>query len=161
VLTLAGVECTVKPLDLNKVSNAEIEDALSAVNGGRVTHTVTSAYKIHALKALFVKRLDERGLTITERSGAQLKYRGGGAAAMSYKYSRTVSALTFRVGSDGRTIFLAAIGVDKAFPRQSVVMKVELKESGYDSWLQKQASKFGVVHKSSVAKPAQSVVSPQ
>lgn len=151
----------MKPLNLNKVSNAEIEDALSAVNGGCVTHTVTSAHKIHALKELFIKRLDEHGVTITERSGAQLKYRGGGAVAMSYKYGRTVSALTFRVGSDGRTIFLAAIGVDKAFPRQSGVMKVELKEPGYDSWLQKQASKFGVVRKSSAAKPAQSVVSPR
>lgn len=151
----------MKPLDLNKVSNAEIEDALSAVNGGRVTHTVTSAYKIHALKELFIKRLDEQGLTVTERSGAQLKYRGGGAAAMSYRYGRTVSALTYRVGSDGRTIFLAAIGVDKAFPRQSVFMKVELKECGFNSWLKKQANKFGVVRKKSVAEPAQSLVSPR
>jgi len=151
----------VKPMNLNKVSDAEINDALSAVNGGHLKHTVTSAYKIHALKELFIKRLDEQGLTPTERSGAQLKYRGGGAAAMSYKYGRTVSTLTFRVGSDGRAVFLAAIGIDKAFPRQNAVMKIELKETGYNSWLQKQADKFGFVRKNSVAKPDQAPVTPQ
>jgi hypothetical protein len=151
----------MKSLNLNKVSDAEIDDALSAVNGMRVAHTVTSAYKIHALKELFINRLDEQVLTITERAGAQMKYRGAGAAAMSYKYGRAVSVLTFRVGSDGRTIFLAEIGVDRAFPRQNVAMKIELKQSGYNSWLQKQADKFGVVRKNSVAKLVQSPVSPQ
>jgi len=151
----------MKLMNLNKVYVAEIHEALSAVNGMHVKHTVTHAYKIQALKDRFIELLNEQGVTIAERSGAQLKYRGGGAAAMSYKYARTVSALTFRIGSDGRTVFLVAIGVDRAFPRQNVVMKIELTESGYNSWLQKQADKFGIVRKNSVAKPAQSPVSPQ
>ncbi|MGA2491585.1 MAG: hypothetical protein ABSF67_01395 [Roseiarcus sp.] len=151
----------MKPLNLDKVSDAEIEDALTAVNGMRVKHTVTSTFRVHALKDRFIQLLNEQGVTTTERAGAQLKYRGGGAAAMSYKYGRTVSTLTFRVGSDGRAVFLAAIGIDKAFPRQNAVMKIELKETGYNSWLQKQADKFGIVRKNSVAKPDQAPVTPQ
>jgi hypothetical protein len=142
VPTVEDIE--MKPIKLKTATDTQIEAALAAVNGHARESVVTTAKTVRNIAESFLFDMAAEELTKRERAGAVMRYRGAGAAAKAYRYARNVSSLSFRIGQDGKTLFLTRIAIEKAWPRQPLLARIDLKPAAHSSWTYRKSNAFGV-----------------
>jgi hypothetical protein len=135
-------------------SDDKINSVLSLAAGRATLHTIkTAAGLLLIAERNFVKPLINADLTIKERAGATLDYVDIGAWAKAYRFAMTVSAVTLRLGADGKAIYLDSIENTGVYPKSAGKSEIALTAASHAAWLARQSKRFSI-RKSEVVKIA-------
>lgn len=118
--------CKLKPIKIEKNSESEIVDALSAVNGRASAHTYTSFNQILKLSERAEQNLEYCLLPQKYRRGAVFESTSGGKVLNAYRYSRTATRV--RIMRKSSDWYLVDVESDRIF-KEGGKSKLILTES--------------------------------
>jgi hypothetical protein len=137
---------SMKPIKLilnDEACALAIETVLEAVNGKAYSFAVTSAQSVFREAKVISKRLD--ALPQKDRGGAMAWYTPAGPAAKSFRYVSASTTLTFRIGANGKTVYLADVEKTSLYPQAKVYRSIALKAGSHARYVAARARDFGVL----------------
>jgi hypothetical protein len=121
-----------------------VQAALDEINGRATAFTVCYANQVYELSRSAERYLDDKGIPVSDRSGAKLTYRPAGPSANSYKYGAVSTEITLRRKSGAEPVwYLDAVERASVYPRSTERFHVTISDAAIRNAVKRTLAAFG------------------
>lgn len=122
-----------------------IEATLKIFGGVASRDFIAGAIKITLVVEDIVARFETSGLTLKQRAGAEAVFSTNPSSPLPDPGNRKIDRFFFRVGANGRSIFMTKIEKNQPWQGAGETIVVRLKPAAHSAWAARRAAVFGIL----------------
>lgn len=129
-------------IKLDIANDEKIARALADINGKAVTHAITTHDDLADIAGRWIAQMENHGLLVKERAGAELVYIPAGPSARAYKHRAITTRVYLTIGANGRDVYLTGADRVNVYPKAAEIFRRKLTAFNKAAWLRRISDQY-------------------